>query len=73
MGQIWATLDRFEDDKAVLILPDGQNIVISRKNLDQNLKAGDMLAINFAIRARQTVKKEKIAQKLLNKILKQKS
>jgi hypothetical protein len=71
MGQICATLDRFEADKAVLILADGQNLVISRKDLAPNLKPGDVLALNFSLSKKQTARNEKAAKKLLTKILKQ--
>ena len=73
MGQLWATLDRFEDDKAVLILPDGQNLAVNLSDLAPNVKAGDVLAINFSGSAKQTAHKEKIAKKLLKKIFKQNS
>lgn len=73
MGQLLVTLDRFEDDKAVLILPDGQNLVISRRLLDSKIKAGNVLALNFSGDASQTSQKENIAKKLLTQIFKKNS
>jgi hypothetical protein len=73
MSKILVTLDRFENDKAVLILPDGQNLVVHLKDLAPNVKAGDVLAINFSGSIRQTVQKEKMAKKLLKRVLKRKS
>jgi hypothetical protein len=69
MGQLWATLDRFEDNKAVLILSDGQNIIVSRDDLDPRIKAGDVVSINFSRNLKQSSKQEKNVKKLLTKIL----
>lgn len=69
MGHVWATLDRFEDDKAVLILSDKQQLIISRQDLDPDLKPGDVLKISFRRDSAQTVKQEKSARKILNRLL----
>jgi len=68
MKPLYVAIDRFEGDKAVLILPDGQNLVVSRQSLGQNLKAGDYVEINFSYSKKQTLLKQKVAQKLLNKL-----
>jgi hypothetical protein len=71
MEHLYVTIDRFEDNKAVLILPDSKQLVIPIKFLGENLKAGDALEINFTLSRKQTKKQETIVRKVLNKLLKQ--
>jgi hypothetical protein len=71
MEHIFVMIDRFEDSKAVLILPDSKELVIPRKFLGEDLKAGDVLEVNFTLSPKQTIKQETIVKKVLNKLLKQ--
>jgi hypothetical protein len=73
MRQLLATLDRFENDKAVLILPDGQTLLVNRNNLDADLEPGAVIYINFSVSPKETAQKEKLAKNLLKKIFKQNS
>lgn len=70
MGKIWATIDRFEEDKAVLILPDKQQLIIVKKFLPKGLKEGDGLEVSFTLNkkesARQKIKAKEILSQLLN-------
>ena len=67
------TIDRFENDKAVLILSDGQQLVIERRLLPASAKAGDSLTINFKYSDKKTAQREQKVSKLLSKIFKQNS
>lgn len=62
------TIDRFEEDKAVLILPRGQEIQIDRILLGQGLKSGDCLNLKFSYNDKETAKRNLQARNLLNKL-----
>ena len=62
------TIDRFENDKAVLILPDGQKIQLDRTLLEPGLKPGDCLNLKFTYNDKETAKRNLQARNLLNKI-----
>ena len=69
MERLKATIDRFEGDKAVLILADGQKIIVSKVYLPSECKEGDTLQMNFfsgGPRSRSNLVK---AKKLLSKLL----
>jgi hypothetical protein len=68
MAKILAIIDRFEGVKAVLILPENQQLIIDKKNLPGNIKEGDWLEINFCLDKKAYVKKEKMAKKILSQI-----
>jgi len=44
-----ATIDRFEGDKAILILEDGQKLVVAKESLAPNVKEGDIVDFNFSL------------------------
>lgn len=64
-------LDRFEDDKAVLILPDGQNLFVSRGALEEDLMPGDCLDLHFKknkkYKALASAKAKNLLKKIFNK------
>ena len=68
MGKIWATIDRFEEDKAVLILSDNQQLIIMRADLPPAVKEGDQIELNFSFSPKQTNRKEKKVKNLLKKL-----
>ncbi len=72
MDKLKATIDRFEDQKAVLIFPDGQELIIDRDQLGSNLKAGDVIHINFIYDQKETQAQENLAKNILQEILKKK-
>jgi hypothetical protein len=73
MLPLFVTIDRFENDKAVLILPDGQQLVIERRFVPALAKEGDCLAVNFKSSDKKTAEREKKVSQLLSKIFKKNS
>ena len=64
---IYAVIDRFEEDKAVLLAGDEEDIKINfpRKLLDKNLKEGDYITIDIKYDDEATQKaKEEVASLL---------
>ena len=70
MPQIQATIDRFEGDKAVLIFADGQQLIIDKKDLAQEIKEGDIVYLKISPEATETDAKQAQAKDLLQEILK---
>ena len=70
MESLKATIDRFEGEKAVLILEDGQRLVVDKEKLDASLKEGDVVYLSFTFSARETADKEKSAKNILKQLLK---
>ncbi len=67
--RISAIIDRFEEDKAVLITED-QDVVIWPKNkLPDTAKEGLSLAIEITDNLKQTDDKKRLAKEILNEIL----
>ncbi len=64
------TLDRIEEDKAVIRLDDGQEIFWAREKLPQNVKEGELVRIKLFTSDTESEEREKIARKLLEEILK---
>ncbi len=69
MAQIFVTIDRFEGEKAVIILDDTQTLVVAKKVLPQNSKEGDIIELNFSVSHSQTTAVRNSAAKLLKKII----
>ena len=59
-----ATIDRFEGDKAVLVLEDGHQLLVNNAELLPDSKESDVLTLSFAAEAQ--------AKAVLNEILKTK-
>jgi hypothetical protein len=68
--KISVTVDRFEDNQAVLILDDGQQLIIDKDALNPLVKEGDVIYLNFVLSREQTRKRYKRAKEILKKILK---
>lgn len=70
MMHVKAVLDRFESDKAVLLLGDGEAAVIwPRQLLPDGLNEGDILRISVDIDKDGTKLARSDAQKLLRQVL----
>lgn len=70
MMHVKAVLDRFESDKAVLLLGDGEAVVIwPRQLLPDGLNEGDILRISVDIDKDGTKLARSDAQKLLRQVL----
>ena len=68
--QIQAVIDRFEGNKAVLLVGDEEvQVVWLRKNLPAEVKEGDILSINLQVDSETTVAAKEEAEDLLKQIL----
>ena len=67
---IIATLDRFEEDKAVLILDSGEKIIWPRTKLPAKTREGDVFYIDIKTEAEARSEREKQAKDILNELLK---
>ena len=68
--QIQAVIDRFEGNKAVLLVGDEEvQVVWLRKNLPAEVKEGDILSINLQVDSEATVAAKEEAEDLLKQIL----
>lgn len=69
---IYAVIDRFEEDKAVLLAGDEEDIKINfpRRLLDKNLKEGDYVTINIKYDDEATQKAKEEVASLLNSLKK---
>lgn len=64
------TLDRFEEDKAVLIADEGEQIIWPKNKLPENIHEGAVLNFDIKTDAEAEEAKRKTAKDLLNEILK---
>lgn len=66
-----ATVDRFEGDKAVLILDETEDkLILSRSALPEDLQEGDILSISIEIDRESTEKTRQQAVDLTEKLAK---
>ncbi len=63
-------LDKIEEDKAIIKLNDGQEIIWSRRNLPQDIKEGEVIRIKLFTSDTERDEREKVVKKLLEEILK---
>jgi hypothetical protein len=63
------TIDRFEDDKAVLKTDDNKTIIWPIKKLPDNIKEGDILTFTIFTETEKTAKNKELAKTILNEIL----
>ena len=68
--QINATLDRFEDTKAVFVTDDGQSLTWDIKNLPEDIAVGSVVRLVLNTSKTQEEEREKVAKKMLNQIIK---
>ena len=64
-----AILDRFEENSAVLRLDDGQEVVVSKKELPKTAKEGAALFLIISENTTEEAHREKLAKSILNEIL----
>lgn len=68
--QVQAVIDRFEGNKAVLLVGDGEvQVVWSKEILPREVKEGDILAIDLQVDQEATLAAKAEAEKLLQEIL----
>ena len=70
MPQIQATIDRIEGGKAVLVLADGQQLIIDKKEFAEEIKEGDIVYLSISLNPEATEAKQAQAKDLLQEILK---
>jgi Protein of unknown function (DUF3006) len=70
---IAATIDRFEDDKAVVLLDNGQELVLSRSELPAGVGEGARLVLRFTHDEADEADKAEQARQLLTDLLQRKS
>ncbi|MBU4216438.1 DUF3006 domain-containing protein [Candidatus Parcubacteria bacterium] len=63
------TIDRFEDDKAVLKTSDNKTIIWPTKKLPENIKEGDVLLFTIQTENEKTIRNKELAKTILNEIL----
>ena len=68
-----AVVDRFEGRKAVLILIDGQQLIIDKKELEPQSKEGSVVFLKFRFDPAATAVAGKAVKKLVTKIFNKKS
>lgn len=62
-----AVIDRFEEDKAILLIGEAeQKVVFPRNLLDNKLKEGDYITLNIQYDRESTEKAKKEIQDILN-------
>lgn len=62
-------LDRLEEDKAVIKLDDGQQVIWPVSDLPEGLTEGDNLRLVLYTDQQETEEREKLAKTILNEIL----
>lgn len=70
MKLLTATLDRFEEDDAVLVLDDGQQLRVN-KDYIIGFSEGDTVTLNFFNDADAQGQREKILKGILNEVITQ--
>lgn len=63
------TIDRFEDDKAILKTSDSKTIIWPTQKLPENVKEGDVLIFTIHTENEKTAKNKELAKTILNEIL----
>jgi len=63
------TIDRFEQDRAVLRTDDGQTLVVHRAELPANVVAGGVILARFTDDATATADRHERARTILNELL----
>jgi len=66
-------IDRFEENKAVIKLDDGQQVIWPASELPERLTEGDNLRLVLSTVGDVTAEREEMAKAVLNKILKDKN
>ncbi|MFC1598527.1 DUF3006 domain-containing protein [Patescibacteria group bacterium] len=70
MAKLKATIDRFEDHKAVLVLEDEQKLIISMDILAEDIREGDVVFLSVDKNEQETTEQQKLAKNILKEILK---
>lgn len=63
-------IDRIEEDKAIIKLDDGQQVIWPASDIPEGLTEGDNLRLVLYTASDDTAEREEMAKAILNKILK---
>lgn len=63
------TIDRFENDKAILKTEDGDTSIWPKNKLPKNLKEGDIIRFTISDNNETSNDKKELAKNILNEIL----
>ena len=66
------TVDRFENDKAVIVLDDGQEIIWPISEMPDGVAEGEAVRLVLFTKEDDRTEREKMAKTILNEILKDK-
>jgi len=69
MNFLKATVDRFEENLAVIRTEDGQEILWPKKDLPEDAKEGSAVRLNISTSKSDEEERAKLAKTLLNEIL----
>ena len=69
MPNLEVTVDRFENEKAVLKTADNNTILWPKENLPENIKEGTVLNISVKTETEKELEKKQLAKDILNEIL----
>jgi DUF3006 family protein len=69
MANYKLSVDRIEDNKAVLITQEGKQIIIDKDMIDFEIKEGEVIYLDITKDLKETQIKEQQAKDLLNQIL----
>ncbi len=67
--KIEVVLDRFEEDKAVLITKEGKEIIMPRQLIEVDIKPKESLWLQLSVDAETTERNADLAKKMLNEII----
>ena len=70
MPNLEVTVDRFENEKAILKTADNNTILWPKENLPENIKEGTVLSISIKTEVEKGLEKKQLAKNILNEILK---
>jgi len=69
MNSLEGTIDRFEDDLAVIKLETGTTLLWPKANMASDLHEGSVIKISLGSNLTQTAEAENLAKNVLNEIL----
>ena len=69
MPNLELTIDRFENEKAVLKTANNNTIFWPKENLPENIKEGSVLTVSIKTKEEKELEKKQLAKDILNEIL----
>lgn len=69
MNYLNGTIDRIEDNQAIIKLENGTTLLWPKEKLPSNRGEGDVIKLNISSDTEETENKEDVAKNILNEIL----